>query len=829
MYTLSSMMINRTSFLSWVFFCSISILSSTYLWASAATPTPVPQQPQQLTPADVDELFKVLNSMSPEELKALDDELKKNLSPEEIKELEEVGRNVLREMGVDIDAMEQQAMAEAAAQKPLSTDAAVPAPLTSPDTLKPALNDQQKNDVSKILATLKTHLESLRQKIAASRIPHAPWHADIDDLVFYITRLDTERHRNELTNTQWSRLYTLLATLARELATLEPRFIAFGAMQSLIDDDPYFILGVSPQAPQEDIANAFKKLSNIYDQKTLKKQYEKSGLKKKDIKRALKEHALTFDLIRDAYDKIKDPKSRQQFDREFEAANHTEHPLDETYEILRALAQLIMQLGYDTIIDIQSFLNAYEPEAITEKAKHDQDYAARLKEQAERAKKDAASGVRTPIFQKQYETDIIRPAKVRSPWDDYYDRYSPYYDPYGNYTGSRDRHYDSGFGSSQRGDGGSSGAPEKAEKEAAEKARHEKVEKEKVEKEKKEKEQKIIKRAQEKEKSLAELFARSETALKMLAHDLDDVAFRTALDLCIDELYKGTPRLRGSLEIDDAEREGLAQTASKDLIAQLIESKPDLEQLLDDDDGILIPLAQRLAKTLSREIRDKYAARWIALMEQTVPQITALQQKLHLHVNVKEEAQDTLKRAVIVGTQGDPHVLMTLNHELVRILKILQRISDSFEKNTLWKRLASPEESDSRSVQTEELPELEKEDAKPEPGEETRPEDELREKRAATRAQAEAAEPEYEGIGDLFADNHPRVVTVEQAEEGTPQQALGKLRKRKKRGFALNDQPADDKPTDDKKKNDRDALDTAADALAASIKRKLKPIKVKDG
>ena len=165
--------------------------------------------------------FELLNNMDPKELDKILDELSR-MSPEEIKYYEDLGKEMFKQSGYDLDALAKPAAAPQ--QQPakitpkVETTAAKPAPAEIESSKK------EKDSIMRMMKQLSESLASIRQKAAMDETLHphiAPLHYDLDLLTAYINRLDFDKHLKYLSEKEFAPLKTKLRKMSLTLEELD--------------------------------------------------------------------------------------------------------------------------------------------------------------------------------------------------------------------------------------------------------------------------------------------------------------------------------------------------------------------------------------------------------------------------------------------------------------------------------------------------------------------------------------------------------------------------------------------------------------------------------
>ncbi len=165
--------------------------------------------------------FELLNSMDPKELDKLMDDLAK-MSPEEIKYYEELGKQMFKQSGYDLDEIAKTFPAPAPAPLP------APQPTKQPeapkqDKAKPSIDEPTKKEresLTRMIKSLGESLASIRQKAASDETLHphlAPIQQELDLLAAYVNRLDYDRHLKHFAEKEFAALKTKLRKMSSML------------------------------------------------------------------------------------------------------------------------------------------------------------------------------------------------------------------------------------------------------------------------------------------------------------------------------------------------------------------------------------------------------------------------------------------------------------------------------------------------------------------------------------------------------------------------------------------------------------------------------------
>jgi len=251
-----------------------------FLWAE----TPMANLPQ------VDP-FEILNNMDPKELDKLMEDLAK-MSPEEIKYYEDLGKQMFKQSGYDLDEIAK----TFPAQIPAPTQ---PVVNKQPETTKPSKQEKpkatvdepskkEKDSLLRIVKALSDSLASIRQKAASDETLHphlAPLQQELDLLTAYVNRFDYEKHLKHLGDKEFASLKTKLRKMSSMLEEFDNNlFVPELTLRKPADAKKSFY-GSQMQEPTSIIKefktymkNAFSSDAIITDIENLFKKYDQEAL-----------------------------------------------------------------------------------------------------------------------------------------------------------------------------------------------------------------------------------------------------------------------------------------------------------------------------------------------------------------------------------------------------------------------------------------------------------------------------------------------------------------------------------------------------------------------
>ncbi|HVX01204.1 MAG TPA: hypothetical protein VHA52_12340, partial [Candidatus Babeliaceae bacterium] len=263
--------------------------------------------------------FANLPMINEGELKEMFDYLS-TLSPDELEELNQIGRNMLTQMGINPDTLEPMATAPTPEAQPTPTAPALPAPPEPTVSYSPYTKEKVQETLDKLIE----RLQRIRQKNSSSESISLT--RELDQLIRYLHIINKKRHHERLLEVDFAPLIKALQQLADTLDIYEPLFVIDTFIVESPIDNPYDLLGVSLDATPEQLEAAFARLQTTKNPEAIKRELEPLGIQGAELEQAIKEAQLSFNIITDAYEILKDKKSKQQIDRELQAqlAQHRE-------------------------------------------------------------------------------------------------------------------------------------------------------------------------------------------------------------------------------------------------------------------------------------------------------------------------------------------------------------------------------------------------------------------------------------------------------------------------------------------------------------------------
>jgi len=317
---------------------------------------------------------------SPEELQRMVEDIEKN-DPELFKLLQEEGRRIMIEAGIDPDSFDQ--------QKPDTIHEEKPADSTPKDTSAPTSVKQENKapvgpivrnvqEVELLLETLLHSLNNIRLKAHANgdvaRLLER-FKKELDDLFYYLPVIKNKPISTYLATADFTPLYTSLKTFSKKLALLEPQLIVEDIYAEK-HETPYQILGVRPGSSLKKIRATFEQRMRAKDPKKLKKQLEEGDFSQKEKKNIVQANELQRKTLQEAYDTLSDPHTKKRLDRE--------HTLRVEQGLLggRVSKELLSSIGktftdfiyHERILEsIKKLVARYAPEAAEKKSKMEED------------------------------------------------------------------------------------------------------------------------------------------------------------------------------------------------------------------------------------------------------------------------------------------------------------------------------------------------------------------------------------------------------------------------------------------------------------------------
>lgn len=194
-----------------------------------------------------------------------------------------------------------------------------------------------------------------------------PFKYRLDDLVFYFTKLSDDKMLKYIGDPSFAPLVENAKKLYKDLVTLNDQF--FVAEFSLEGENPYETLDVSRAASQQEIINAYDKISKIVDPDMLELQLIREGKTDQQIKDEVDKARKRFQNINDSYVTLRSKEeSKFILDR-----------------ILDAVAQAV---DTNKVLDeAKKVVQKYEPDAVKLKQEQEKKETDARKKQDEYLKK----------------------------------------------------------------------------------------------------------------------------------------------------------------------------------------------------------------------------------------------------------------------------------------------------------------------------------------------------------------------------------------------------------------------------------------------------------
>ena len=449
---------------------------------------PGPQGPgfKPISEREIDEAIRAMEAMSPEEIAAAErmgQMIIANMTDEEFA----MAAPMFESMGLnpaDVRDEARKAIAEyAAAEAAMSAGAPLPpaampqeefmrpaATAAQPKTEQPVAPAPSKTDVRQtgaLIAGLIENLSTLQQKASSVRDIHEmvrSWLQELRELMFFLRVIDKHNYHEHLAQPQFKKLMQTLSALLGEFKRSMPELVLPDDLTE--ESDPYDVLGISINASQKTIDTAYKTLAEKDNIEKLTTKLKNEGLSDKDIKRQVKYAQTRFDTLEDAYEQIKDPKTRTQIDREIKKRKEIlQDKIDRATKAIRNLTEALSDAIYrnQLLQLLEQFMQSYAPKQLAWKKDIEEAEKKRLEEHK---KLSSMAPSATPSFA---QPTISYGSAPSYGGNDYgYSSYLPYddYNDYSDYPSyGYNSPYDSkGYGSSsspgsssERGDGSKEG------------------------------------------------------------------------------------------------------------------------------------------------------------------------------------------------------------------------------------------------------------------------------------------------------------------------------------------------------------------------------------
>ncbi len=248
--------------------------------------------------------FELLNNMDPKELDKILDELSR-MSPEEIKYYEDLGKEMFKQSGYDLDALAKPAAAPQ--QQPAKVTPKVETATTKPAPAEIESSKKEKDSIMRMMKQLSESLASIRQKAAMDETLHphiATLHYDLDLLTAYVNRLDFDKHLKYLSEKEFAPLKTKLRKISLTLEELDnnlsvPEVTFKKDINSKPSSTRSYMIEEAKQVLNQFksyMQNAFSTDTIITDIENLFKKYDKDAL---EIKKKIEEqHKKAFEQVK---------------------------------------------------------------------------------------------------------------------------------------------------------------------------------------------------------------------------------------------------------------------------------------------------------------------------------------------------------------------------------------------------------------------------------------------------------------------------------------------------------------------------------------------------
>lgn len=328
----------------------------------------------------IDALMNIMAQLSPEEIALLDAEINANFDQNQRAELEQMGNSVLQELGYL--APETPGAPAPQIVIPQQTHAEI---VTQGQT-----NEAEIRNLELLISTLETYLKSLQHKLAIMGALHAPWHEDLADLIRYLAILRDSSTLPALLKNEFHAIPATLRDLKSVMELHEPRY-ATGISSESSDDSPYDLLGITSNATQAEIDDAYEQLKSSIAPEVIRSELIKQGFSGKDLARSVKDAQRAWSMIEDAYEQLSDKNMRAQIDRaQINERKSAEIHRAQSEDALAAMRQAINEMVYQQqlLVQLQMFLQTFEPEKMAALQKFAKESEARIKEQAARFERE---------------------------------------------------------------------------------------------------------------------------------------------------------------------------------------------------------------------------------------------------------------------------------------------------------------------------------------------------------------------------------------------------------------------------------------------------------
>jgi len=367
----------------WLMFLACSLSSTIDLHGQNPQKSPQGVKPEQQFQLS-DEELKALNlsESETEELRQFFSALN-NLTPAQKQELEELGRATeerMKEQGLDpnnmddlMKFMQNEGLTEQPAKKEKVEEPKRPSRPTPPQPVKKQIDKPEvlmvasSTDVKTMLQELLTHINSFRQK--AITYPYMVQKLDavqneVAQLIFYLNVLRSPDLIKLLGSKDFVRLHATLEKLRKSFMTYEPSLLPRKATIAVNADNPYHVLDLPQNVPQEALEKRFQLLKSQQGPDAVEANAKAQGCEEKVCRRIRKSAERTFALMQSAYDQLKDPAKRTAVDSKLrqKAAQEQQQELSSTRTFDNLMQALTTAFSFDQILQqMNQLLEKHKP------------------------------------------------------------------------------------------------------------------------------------------------------------------------------------------------------------------------------------------------------------------------------------------------------------------------------------------------------------------------------------------------------------------------------------------------------------------------------------
>lgn len=356
----------------------------------------MPPLPEGVSEADfeamVNEISKQLETMSPEEIEKLQKEAEEMLINSGVSK-EEIEAFKQGPVGYPEQPGQQPIAAPAEPFAPQPAMAVTPMPIEMKAAPEAGLSLVTESEVSQILKSIIRQAGALREQIALSDALRnlRPWISSLSDILFYVKVIDSKQElRKRLTTKEFSPLLGQLKRLSNTLEAQEYN-LRGKAEELIVEENPYDMLRISPEASNKEIKQAAQELLAEKDPEKLKERLTQEGATALDIKRQVQSARIARAQIKEAYDKLTPAENRAQTDRRLKGQRDQQSTSEKALRTASTeLNQIFSQVNTSVIHASEEFLKKYEPAELARKKEMDAAEAKQRKEQEARAQQKAA-------------------------------------------------------------------------------------------------------------------------------------------------------------------------------------------------------------------------------------------------------------------------------------------------------------------------------------------------------------------------------------------------------------------------------------------------------